>query len=138
MTLWQYWLLGAVLIFVAELFSGTFYLLVLAAALAGTSLYTFVFNASLNAGLLVAALLSAIGIIAIFPVRHSKKALPPEDDFDIGATVQLEQPLSNGLWRVFYRGTTWEARAVSGSQFQMGDTAVICGKDGITLLINSH
>ena len=35
MTLWQYWLLGAVLIFVAELFSGTFYLLVLAAALAG-------------------------------------------------------------------------------------------------------
>jgi len=37
---------------------------------------------------------------------------------------------------VFYRGTTWEARAARPhAHFQMGDNARICGKDGITLLI---
>ena len=104
MALWTYWLIAAVAVFMLELFSGTVYLLVLSAALAGAGITAWLFNA--------------------------------HNDLDIGSVVQIEQPLSGGAWRVFYRGTTWEARAARpNAHFQMGDNARICGKDGITLLI---
>ena len=89
--------------------------------------------------MLVAAFLSAVGTLYVYRLRGKSpknKALQQHNDLDIGSVVQIEQPLSGGAWRVFYRGTTWEARAARPhAHFQMGDNARICGKDGITLLI---
>ena len=139
MALWIYWLIAAVAVFMLELFSGTVYLLVLSAALAGAGLTAWLFNASAVASMLVAAFLSAVGTLYVYRLRGKSpknKALQQHNDLDIGSVVQIEQPLSGGAWRVFYRGTTWEARAARPhAHFQMGDNALICGKDGITLLI---
>ena len=139
MALWTYWLIAAVAVFMLELFSGTVYLLVLSAALAGAGLTAWLFNTSAVASMLVAAFLSAVGTLYVYRLRGKSpknKALQQHNDLDIGSVVQIEQPLSGGAWRVFYRGTTWEARAARPhAHCQMGDNARICGKDGITLLI---
>ena len=139
MALWTYWLIAAVAVFMLELFSGTVYLLVLSAALAGAGITAWLFNTSAVASMLVAAFLSAVGTLYVYRLRGKSpknKALQQHNDLDIGSVVQIEQPLSGGAWRVFYRGTTWEARAARPhAHFQMGDNARICGKDGITLLI---
>ena len=139
MALWTYWLIAAVAVFMLELFSGTVYLLVLSAALAGAGLTAWLFNTSAVASMLVAAFLSAVGTLYVYRLRGKSpknKALQQHNDLDIGSVVQIEQPLSGGAWRVFYRVTTWEARAARPhAHFQMGDNARICGKDGITLLI---
>ena len=139
MALWTYWLIAAVAVFMLELFSGTVYLLVLSAALAGAGLTAWLFNTSAVASMLVAAFLSAVGTLYVYRLRGKSpknKALQQHNDLDIGSVVQIDQPLSGGAWRVFYRGTTWEARAARPhAHFQMGDNARICGKDGITLLI---
>ena len=139
MALSTYWLIAAVAVFMLELFSGTVYLLVLSAALAGAGLTAWLFNTSAVASMMVAAFLSAVGTLYVYRLRGKSpknKALQQHNDLDIGSVVQIEQPLSGGAWRVFYRGTTWEARAARPhAHFQMGDNARICGKDGITLLI---
>jgi len=44
MALWIYWLIAAVAVFMLELFSGTVYLLVLSAALAGAGLTAWLFK----------------------------------------------------------------------------------------------
>ena len=134
-----YWFIAAVAVFVLEMFSGTVYLLVLSAALAGAGFCALLFNVNAVASVLVAAFLSAVGTLYVYRLRGKSpknKALQQHNDLDIGSVVQIEQPLSGGAWRVFYRGTTWEARAARPhAHFQMGDNARICGKDGITLLI---
>ncbi|WP_325319998.1 NfeD family protein [Kingella oralis] len=139
MALWTYWFIAAVAVFVLEMFSGTVYLLVLSAALAGAGFCALLFNVNAVASVLVAAFLSAVGTLYVYRLRGKSpknKALQQHNDLDIGSVVQIEQPLSGGAWRVFYRGTTWEARAARPhAHFQMGDNARICGKDGITLLI---
>nr|WP_314229571.1 NfeD family protein [uncultured Kingella sp.] len=139
MALWTYWFIAAVAVFVLEMFSGTVYLLVLSAALAGAGFCALLFNVNAVASVLVAAFLSAVGTLYVYRLRGKSpknKALQQHNDLDIGSVVQIEQPLSDGAWRVFYRGTTWEARAARPhAHFQMGDNARICGKDGITLLI---
>ena len=53
----------------------------------------------------------------------------------IGGIVHVEQELPGGTWRVFYRGTVWEARASGG--IVQGGSARICGKDGIVLLVEA-
>ncbi|ULJ64523.1 NfeD family protein [Wielerella bovis] len=135
MALWTFWLILACLVFVAEMFTGTFYLLVLAVALCGAGIFTLLFDVSMQMGLLIVAFLSLVGTIYVYQTRRQRPM--NNDDLDIGSMVQVEQPLSGGMWRVFYRGATWEARAVDNSHFQMGDTARICGKDGIVLLIEN-
>lgn len=137
MAAWTYWIITAVLLFVAELFTGTVYLLVLAAALLGAGLAVWLFGIGTAAALALAALLAAIGITVLYrlrPNRHGDAAIAA-NDLDIGALVRIESRLEGGLWRVSYRGTLWEARAVGGAELQAGSSARICGKEGIVLLI---
>ena len=55
MALWTYWFIAAVAVFVLEMFSGTVYLLVLSAALAGAGFCALLFNVNAVASVLVAA-----------------------------------------------------------------------------------
>ena len=67
MALWTYWLIAAVAVFMLELFSGTVYLLVLSAALAGAGLTAWLFNASAVASMLVAAFFVGGGHVIRLP-----------------------------------------------------------------------
>lgn len=134
---WSYWMIAAVLLVVAELFTGTVYLLVLAASLAGAGLAVWLFGTGTGGAFLLASLLSAAGTAAVYRLRPNRKDAEAiiANDLDIGALVQIESPLGQDLWRVSYRGTLWEARSIRPVKFETGGSARICGKDGITLLI---
>ncbi|UOP04135.2 NfeD family protein [Conchiformibius kuhniae] len=135
----SYWLAAAAIVFAVEMFLGTVYLLVLSAALAGASVAAFFFGADTAAPWLAASLLSLAGVAKVYGMR--RRAAPPpaaDNDLDIGQTVVLETELGGGLWRVSYRGTQWEARFADPAE-AAPDTrhAVICGKDGIVLLLKA-
>ena len=134
---WSYWMIAAAAVFVLELFVGTVYLLVLAAALAGTSLSVLLFGIPLSAALVVAAALSGAGVYA---VHRNRSAHKPADsnDLDIGQPVSVEAVLPNGHWRVFYRGAPWEAKNTGSAELQAGGSAEICGKEGIVLLVRKR
>lgn len=131
-----YWITAAVILFVAELFLGTVYLLVLSAALLGAALSAWLFGNT--AAMWTAIVLSLAGCAWVY--RFKRANLPytptPEDDFDIGQTVVLEELLPTGEWKIHYRGTWWHAKSVSGS-LKTGDTAQIIARDGNQFIIQS-
>jgi len=108
-----WWIVAAVLVAV-ELTSGTFYLLVygIAAVVAGLAAW---FGAGVTAQLLIAAVIAAVGTLAL---RHwSRSTAHPEStvqDMDIGQPVQVES-WQGGRGQVKYRGALWDAEAESAS-----------------------
>lgn len=133
-----YWLAAAALLFAAEMFLGTVYLLVLSLALVGGAFVAVLFGADSTAPWWTASLLSLAGVAAVYRWRRRAPKTPPAaNDLDVGETVLLEQDLGGGLWRVLYRGTLWEARFTDGAAAQAGGRAKIVGKDGIVLLLES-
>jgi membrane protein implicated in regulation of membrane protease activity len=109
-TLW--WLATAALV-LAELASGTFYLLMLAlGAMAGA----LVAHAGLGATTqLVAAALVGSATVGLWHFRR-RRALPqarnPDLHLDIGEHVQVERWDAQGQALVRYRGAAWQARHV--------------------------
>lgn len=135
----MFWLITAVLLFVAEMFVGTFYLLVVSASLVSAGLAEWLLGTSTTVNVSIASVFSVIGIIL---VRRWQKSRPqPErqqndDDLDLGQTVILEHALPDGLWLVRYRGTQWQASPeLPGVTANSGDKARITGKRGNVLLI---
>lgn len=136
MAMWTFWLIASVLVFVIELFLGVVYLLVLSLAFLGAALSAFLFHFEMIGTLLIASIMSAIGIVLVYQFRKNASKDSDNNDLDIGNIVQIEQSLSGGVWRVFYRGTTWEAQAEQAYYlFEAGEHARICAKNGITLII---
>ena len=112
------WWILAVVLGIAELFIGSFYLLVIAGAmfLAGIAAWL---DLSMAGQLLVAAVGSVLGALL---VRHLKPIAPAEEppeqsrdlNLDIGQTVTVEAWEQSGLARISYRGTIWQAELLSG------------------------
>ncbi|MBH5329560.1 NfeD family protein [Eikenella sp. S3360] len=128
-----YWFIAAAALLILEMFSGTFYLLVVSIALAGAGVAAWL-GAGGGAALLVAVVLSAAGIAAVYRWRRNHRTAATEDvDLDIGNTVLLHQPQSGKLWLVQYRGTYWQAEADFAAQ--AGQTARIAGKSGNILIL---
>lgn len=135
MALWTWFAAAAVAAFVMEMFAGTFYLLVFAAALAGAAVAA-AFGVGISGCLLITALLSAAGTAYVYRLHRQRSPYADSsNDLDIGAQLVLADNLSEHVWRVHYRGTLWEARDVSGS-LKTGDNAVVVGKEGIVLLVS--
>lgn len=124
MTLTIAWWIAAGLAAVAELFTGTFVLLMIAIGLglAGTV-------AGLGmplAGQLVAAALGSA--LAWFVLRRWRRradeARDPQSDpglnLDIGRTVQVETWQPDGTTQVHYRGSVWQARLADGAAARPG------------------
>jgi len=118
MAIQYWWWLGAIALGTAEMFTGSFYLLVLAAAAGGAGL-----AAALDAGATVqfvcAALISAVGAALVRRLRPRGDAdLPsqrnPNVNIDIGQTVQVEQWQENRCSRAAYRGALWDVELLPG------------------------
>ncbi len=130
-----WWLLGLIAMII-EFLTGTFYLLVLALAFAVGGLLAYAgFDTSTQA-----LFASASGLVALLVVRRIKKRLsPPPDsmgDPDIGQSVTLLNE-HQGIWRVSYRGSQWDARITDGS-IPDSDHATITGREGNCLIISTQ
>ncbi|HZZ94851.1 MAG TPA: NfeD family protein [Usitatibacter sp.] len=140
MELWLLWLIAGFVLVIAELFTGTFYLLVigLGAFAGGVASWT-------GAHVMVQAVAAAaVAIAGAWAVHHWHERQPrsPEGDnlLDRGQPVVLEgwSNEAAGLARVRYRGSSWDARlALRDERPPLGATLYISGQQGNELVVAS-
>jgi membrane protein implicated in regulation of membrane protease activity len=140
MELWLMWLVAGFVLVIAELLTGTFYLLVigLGAFAAGVAAWA-------GAHVTVQAVAgSAVALGGVWAVHHwhvrERAATRGDNLLDRGQAVILEgwANESAGIARVRYRGTSWDARLVrSGERPAPGTTLYIEGQEGNELLLGS-
>ena len=141
MEIWLLWTLAGFALVIAELVTGTFYLLVIAlGAFAGAVAAYF------GAGILAQAMVgSAVALVGTWLVnawhRAQPKDAPGTSNFlDRGQPVVLEAWANEaaGLARVKYRGSSWDARlAEPAARPVPGATLFIEGQEGNTLVVAS-
>ncbi len=137
MELWLVWIVAGFALAIAELLTGTFYLLVIGAgAFAGALM------AWMGAGMIVQAVVGSLvalgGMAAVHHWNSRQKVGDAQSNFlDRGQPVVLEgwANESADIARVKYRGTSWDARVAQGSRPAPGTTLYIEGQEGNTLVV---
>lgn len=132
------WFAAACTLVAAELFTGTFYLLMVAIGFGAAGLTAFL-GGGLPLQLVIGA---AIGIAATVILRRTRwgklqkqgDALHnPDVILDIGQTVHVTE-WNDGVTRVQYRGASWEAVMENGSEPATGNL-IIKAVRGSTLVL---
>ena len=129
------WLAAGFVLVIAELVTGTFFLLVLGiAAFVGSAAAWFGLNFWLQA-----LLTAGVAIAGVFWVRRQRKAMPQRDmaSLDVGQTVTLDAWISReqGRARVKYRNTLWDAEVEGEREFDHGKVLFIHAVEGSTLKV---
>lgn len=110
---WVWWLAAVVLV-IAEMSSGTFYLIAVAFgfAIAGLSAYM---GMGWNGQAMVAALLCTASVAAIYRWKQGQGKDSGQSNlaYDIGQSVQVVQWKDDHHARVSYRGAEWDAELAS-------------------------
>lgn len=117
MDLHSYWWIGAGVLFIAEMMTGTFYLMLIAIAfaLAGASAWL---GWNLEAQLILAALCSVVGSMVLKKIRGplNLNAAKSDTELDVGNMLMVEQWGNEGLpphqAKVSYRGALWTAQCL--------------------------
>jgi membrane protein implicated in regulation of membrane protease activity len=140
MELWVIWVLAGFALVIAELLTGTFYLLVIAAGAFAAAA-----AASLGSNALVQAVVgSAVGLGGAWFVHHwhLRNRGPNQGKgsnfLDRGQSVVLEAWVNEGegIARVKYRGTSWDARyGTADTRPPPGSTLYIDAMDGNLLVV---
>ena len=109
-TIW--WLLAGGLV-VAELLTGTFYLLMLAMGVGAAGIAAHL-GASTTAQILTAALVGGGSVVGWHALRRKRPGDPSARadrsvNLDVGETVMIEHWNPDGTTQVKYRGATWTA-----------------------------
>lgn len=133
-----YWMLTAIALVIVELLSGTFYLLVLAIAAGGAAALAYLgFTFGVQAGFATALAVLGVGFVYRFRARTGKGGRGI-NAIDVGQRVTLESWIDEpqGLARVHYRGTSWEAKVIG--ERGADKTFYIRSVDGSTLHIASE
>lgn len=111
------WFISFCVILGAEMILGTIYLLALAAGALSGALATLIFPSSAGP-FFIAAVVTTLGVIIACVMRRRLRAIGEKKSKDAsypdeGREVSVGK-VADGRSRVSYRGSTWEARAVSG------------------------
>ena len=129
------WVIVGLVLVIAELLSGTFYLLMLAVAAFGAALAAY-FGQAFPVQCIVAAVLAAAGCygVHVYRARSSSKRMPP---IDAGMPASFESWLDarSRLARVRYRGASWDARVEGSEALEPGAMLVVLAADGNTLKV---
>lgn len=127
-------MIGLVLV-IAELLTGTFYLLMLGVAAFGAAAAAWL-GLGFGAQSIVAGLVAAIGCFGVHVWRgkNSKTQMAP---IDAGMPASFEAWIDAGtrLARVRYRGAPWEARVEGAEAVEPGATLWVLAADGNTLKV---
>jgi membrane protein implicated in regulation of membrane protease activity len=140
MTDWMNWMVGAGILVVAELFTGTFYLLMIAIGLAFGGIAALL---GLNgpAQTLIAA---AVGLVATAVLHRSRFGRPAKQsasrdqnvNLDIGGRVSVPG-WQDGRARVMYRGALWDVELGSGAIAEAGDFRIVEVQGNRLIVANS-
>ncbi|MGS0740308.1 NfeD family protein [Glaciimonas sp. GG7] len=152
MTAWVGWaLLGGVLV-LAELFTGTFYLLMVAVGMGAGAIAASV-GVSLEWQFVIAAIVAVAGTVVVRRSRFGKRgkvnaARDRNINLDIGQTINVDlwhaESVSDdadkaGLYtaRVKYRGALWDVELAPGENAHAGQF-IIAEIRGSRLIVASH
>jgi len=125
---WMMWLAMAGIVVILEMFSGTFYLLMIAIGLVAGALASFA-GLDQPAQLIVAAV---VGIAATYALRRSRfgrrrrteATRDPNVNLDIGQSVRVDEWRGSGdaqaTARAMYRGALWDIELVPGEEARAG------------------
>jgi len=113
------WWLAAGAAVVAELLTGTFYLLMLAIGLVAGALAAHL-GAAPPAQIVAAALVGAAAVAACYGVRRRHPKSPPaasnrDVNLDVGETVTVQAWSADGTAQVKYRGAQWTVALQPGT-----------------------
>lgn len=134
-TYW-WWTIAGIALVIAELISGTFFLLVIGiAALAGGAAAFYHFSFWVQAE--IAAAVAVAGVILVMKFRKSQKSTPSVS-LDVGHSVVLDSWISekDRLARVRYRNALWDARLLDEQGAEAGHVLYITRVDGNTLHVS--
>lgn len=133
------WIVLGFLLIIAELLTGTFYLLVMgigafagaAIAWGGGSFFLQAFGA---------CAVALIGTGVVLYLTPKRAATASDNLLDRGNPVELESwvDAATGLARVKHRGASWEARVVSASRPPPGSMLYITGSEGQVLQVSAE
>ena len=128
------WILTAITLVIVELLTGTFYLLVLGVAATGGAALAYL-GMPFWAQTACAVVIAMLGVALVYRYRARVKSAGSINAIDVGHRVTLESWVneSEGLARVHYRGTTWDAKVIGGRG--SGTSFYIRGVEGSTLHI---
>jgi membrane protein implicated in regulation of membrane protease activity len=130
------WLAAGFVLVIAELVTGTFFLLVLGiAAFAGSATAWFGLGFWLEA-----SCAAAVAIAGVFWVQRRRKTMPQPDmaSLDVGQAVTLDAWVNReqGAARVKYRNTLWDAEVEGERELERGQVLFIRAVDGNTLKVS--
>ena len=137
METYLWWSVAGIALIIAELITGTFYLLVIGiAALAGGAVAFYGFSFWVQAE--VAAVVAIAGVIVVTRYRKVQKA-SPSVGLDVGQSVVLDSWISekDRLARVRYRNTLWDAELLDAQGAEAGRVLYIRRVDGNTLHVST-
>jgi membrane protein implicated in regulation of membrane protease activity len=112
MEIYIYWFLLALVLLGLEMVTGTFYLLVVAIAMAVGGLAALL-GAGIAWQLVLCAVMVVAGTIILRRWKGSQTSEAPNTSLDIGLPVKVLKWNDNGSARVFYRGAEWDAEPES-------------------------
>ncbi len=145
MTGWTVWLIAAGILIAVEIFTGTFYLLMIAigcgagalAAMAGLSFYVQCIVAGVTGGVVTVILRHS----RVFRKHRPEAQRNPSVHLDIGQSVDITHwdRANDGVCRsrVHYRGALWDVELLSSGTPTAG-TFIIREIRGATLLVDNR
>lgn len=129
------WAIAGLVLVIAELLTGTFYLLMLGIAAFGAALAGY-FGFAFSIQAIVAALVAAAGCYGVHVhwARNKGLSMAP---IDAGMPATFEQWIDQAgrLARVRYRGAAWEARVEGADRPEPGGLVYVVDIDGNTLKV---
>jgi membrane protein implicated in regulation of membrane protease activity len=129
------WILAGIALIIAELMSGTFYLLMLglSAIIAGGVAYA---GAPFLAQVLVGTIAALAGMGWVHRYRRTR-ASPPMPSLDLGQAVTLDAWVNRAdhMARVKYRDALWDAHVEGECRGEPGEVLYIRSVQGSTLMV---
>lgn len=123
---WVWWFVLAFVLLVAELLTGTFYLLMISIALAGAGVASLA-GASLVVSLVIAAIVGFGGALLLRRLRFGKlqnAEAEPLQNMDVGQTLHVQRWTGTRTARASYRGAQWDVELAPGEDPQPGEFVI--------------
>lgn len=123
---WVWWFVLAGAALVAELLTGTFYLLVIAAALAAGGAVSLA-GAAFVWQLLVTVVIGFGGALALRRTRFGRTRNDPAEplqNMDVGQSVHVAEWSAGRTARASYRGALWDVQLAPGEEPQPGEFVI--------------